>query len=548
VRATKMLATVVAVAAGFVGLAVPTAGAVDDPVVTVTPSTDLVDGQVVHVAVSGALPFFEMFVGLCEAEATELFRCDGSVGAARTTDETGARELDVAVEAVFNVSTSTGSEAVDCRVAPGCKLLLYTMRTDGTFAPLSVPLEFRPDGPLLPPPTLATTPASDLVDGQRIQVTGHDFVPTTAVALKQCRVPTTTAADCEQPTVFASVNADGTVSTSFDLVAIVRPLREPSFDCRTTACALVGTRGFTDNDPRRTASVALDFAPDAPLAPAPTLTVEPATGLTTGQAVTVTGTGFRAFANVVLGQCGAGPGTGFERCYIPDFASADAEGNFVRTLTVSAFARLGSGFVDCRRGPRCVIAAVDLDDGRVLTETPIAFDPAGPAPVTPTLTAAPATDLPESSPVIVTGTRYQPRQSVPVRQCTLEDGLPKECVDAALANPEPDDAGGFVAGVVVTATITLPSGAEVDCRTTACGLSGATLGGWPGVAPLTFAPVAPPPDPDHHHHHHHDGHHHHGHHDHDRDGHHHGHRHHRHHHDRHGHGWVAQAWHRFVDA
>ena len=147
---------------------------------------------------------------------------------------------------------------------------------------------------------------------------------------------------------------------------------------------------------------------------------------------------------------------------------------------MSAFARLGSGFVDCRKGARCVIAAVDIDEGRVLTETPIAFDPTGPAPVTPSLTAAPATDLPESSPVIVTGSRYPPRQSVPVRQCTLEDGLPKECVDTALANPEPDDTGAFVAGVVVTSTITLPRGAEVDCRTTVCGLSAAALGGWPG--------------------------------------------------------------------
>jgi hypothetical protein len=535
------LATVVAVAAVFLGVTAPNAGAVDDPVVTVTPSTDLVDGQVVHVSVRGTLPFSEIFVGLCAAGSTELFRCDSSVGTARTTDSTGASELDVAVETVFTTSTSTGTVAVDCRVAPGCQLLLYTMRTDGSFAPLSAPLAFDPDAPLLPSATLATTPANGLVDGQRIQVTGEHFVPTTAVALKQCRVPTVDeATDCEQPTVFASVAADGTVSTSFDLVAIVRPLRQPSFDCRITACALVGTRGLVDNDPRRTASVPLDFAADGPLSPPPTLTVTPATGLTTGQAVTVNGSGFRADASFVLGECGVGPGTGYDRCYIPDFAFADGNGNVTRTLTVSAFARLGSGFVDCRTGAHCVIAAVDIDEGRVLTETPISFDPAGPAPTTPSLSAAPATALPASSPVIVTGTRYPPRQSLPVRQCTLQDGLPKECVDAALANPEPDDAGSFVAGVVVTATITLPSGAEVDCRMTACGLSAAAFGGWPAVAPLTFAPAAPPPDPGHDHHHHHggDGHHHHHHHP-DRDHGHHGWDHHRHgaHHGRH---WTSR--------
>jgi hypothetical protein len=521
-----------AVAVLVVGLTAPVAGAVDDPVVTVTPSTDLVDGDVVHVTVTGALPFSEMFVGLCAAGDQSLTRCDGSVGTARTTDSTGGQALDLNVEAVFQVSTGSGTEDVDCRVAPGCQVLLYTMRTDSSFAPIGIPLGFRPDGPLLPPPTLVTTPASDLVDGQRIQVTGTGFVPQTAVALAECRVPVTSDADCEQPTVFASVAADGTVSTPFDLVAIVRPLREPAFDCRTTACALVGTRGLLGSDPRRTASVPLDFASDAPLAPPPTLTVSPATGLRTGQAVTVTGSGFRADATFVLGECGVGPGTGFDRCYVPDFVFADGDGSFTRTLTVSAFARLGSGFVDCRRGPRCVIAAVDLDDGRVLTEAAVFFDPTGPAPTTPTLTAAPASDLPASSPVIVTGAKYPPRDSVPVRQCTLQDGLPKECVDTALANPEPDDGGSFVAGVIVTSSITLPSGATVDCRTTACGLSAAALGGWPGVTPLAFAPA----DPGHHgpghhdgHHHHHHGHHHRGHHG---DGPHgHGHRH------RHGHWW-----------
>jgi hypothetical protein len=145
----------------------------------------------------------------------------------------------------------------------------------------------------------------------------------------------------------------------------------------------------------------------------------------------------------------------------------------------------------------------------------------------------------------VTGTGYQPRSDVPIRQCTLEDGLPKECVDARLASPVADDAGAFVAGVVVTATITLPSGAEVDCRETACALSGASLGGWPGVAPLTFAPEDPGPGPDpghhpgHHHGHHHHGHdhgHHHGHHHHGDGDHHHG----RHHHHRHhGHGRAS---------
>ena len=393
-RATKTLATVVAVAALVLGLTAPNAGAVDDPVVTVTPATDLVEGDVVHVAVSGSLPFSELFVGLCSAAAPDPNRCDGTVGTARTTDATGAQELDLAMEAVFQVSTIDGSQEIDCRVAPGCQLLLFTMRTDGSVAQLAAPLAFRPDGPLLPVPTLTTTPATGLVDGQRIQVTGEGFLPDSAVALKQCRVPTTTEADCEQPTVFASVAADGTVSTTFDLVAIVRPLREPSFDCRTTACALVGTRGFLNNDPRRTASVALDFASDGPLAPAPTLTVEPATGLTTGQVVTVTGSGFRADTSFVLGECGVGAGDGYDRCYVPDFVSADGNGSFTRTLTVSAFARLGSGFVDCRRGPRCVVAAVDIDEGRVLTETPIAFDPVGPAPMTPSLTAAPASALP----------------------------------------------------------------------------------------------------------------------------------------------------------
>ena len=45
---------------------------------------------------------------------------------------------------------------------------------------------FDPVGPLEPPPTVAVDPATDLVDGQVVQVTGSDFRPDEYVTLAQC--------------------------------------------------------------------------------------------------------------------------------------------------------------------------------------------------------------------------------------------------------------------------------------------------------------------------------------------------------------------------
>lgn len=468
-----------------VGLVAPAAGAVDDPVVTITPSTDLLDGSVVHVTVAGALARAELFAQVCAVGTNGFAQCDPVTNRGFTTDESGSIEYDLGVEAAFD---ATPGITVDCRVSPGCELLTLAQRTDGSIANLHTPLAFRPDGPLLPGPTMTVEPATDLVDGQHVRVTGSGFVPGTAVELAECKDGATTGEGCESSRTFVGIEADGAIDVDLQVYAISRTNFGDELDCRSVACTLVASRGLFQTDTRHTAVAPLAFRPGGPLLPPPTITVTPATGLVNGQVVTVTGAGFRPESSFALSECGVGPGDGFDRCFVPQFVSADAEGKFTRTMPVQSITRRGSGFVDCRLGPNCVIAAVDVNSGPVLAEAPIAFDPGSPSPPVPTVAVAPSGALADRSPVVVTGKGFPASYPLDIKQCRLEAGLPTECADGS-QSAQSDGSGAFVAGVVAMPVIAGPGGTEIDCRTKTCGLTVASLGSLPGVAPLTFAPA-----------------------------------------------------------
>ena len=142
--------------------------------VTVTPTTDLIDGQVIHVAVTGATPGGFGYANLCSA-GSGMTRCSQGGGGFGTVDDQGSTAFDVGLDAEFVLFDRS---TVDCRVAPGCVLLTTISSADGTATQtVRSDLAFRPDGPLLPPPTIAVTPSTDLVDGTTVHVTGAGFTP-----------------------------------------------------------------------------------------------------------------------------------------------------------------------------------------------------------------------------------------------------------------------------------------------------------------------------------------------------------------------------------
>ncbi|WP_326414916.1 enediyne antibiotic chromoprotein [Amycolatopsis sp. H20-H5] len=112
-------------------------------------------------------------------------------------------------------------------------------------------------------------------------------------------------------------------------------------------------------------------------AAAPAISVSPASGLSNGQAVTVTGTGFPAGAQVGASECSNGTWPDV-RCDSADgvSATADASGGFSVTLTVrTAFQGAGqpAGPVDCLSAPGCAVRAGDTTGAVVAAPVALAF-------------------------------------------------------------------------------------------------------------------------------------------------------------------------------
>jgi hypothetical protein len=129
------------------------------------------------------------------------------------------------------------------------------------------------------------------------------------------------------------------------------------------------------------------LSPQAAHAQAPTITVTPNTGLTDGQAVTVTGTGFGSDLALLL-QCVAGAEAGGARFYVSHCApfhvsEFDQQGNLVPTqFTVSeTIATLDDGQVDCTTS-RCEILVIQGDPVTAFDSAFLFFRPPTATPTT----------------------------------------------------------------------------------------------------------------------------------------------------------------------
>lgn len=486
-RASRSIVIVIVAALFTAMLVVTPTSAATEPVVAVTPTTDLVDGQTIHVAVSGAAAGAAVFTQFCATVTDDDFRCNQGVFVSGRAGDTGALDLDLGVDATFPVYDNT---TVDCRVAPGCEVLTILPGPDDEENVLvRTPVAFRADGPLLPPPTIAIAPAVDLVDGTLVRVTAAGLVPQSQVLLVQCTASSVEWEDCEQPRQAQEVGSGGTLVTDFDVTTILVTNNGETVDCRLVACALVAARQFFPSDPRHSASAPLAFRPDGPLRPPPVLSVTPNALLVDGQSVQVSGSGFRP-GPIVVSQCAVGTDDSYNRCSGDAYVIVDSSGNVLTTLPVAVLAHAFGGYADCRVAPGCTIAARSDSSGRVLVEAPISFDPSGPSPTLPTVTVAPANGLAARGPVIVAGQDFPPDRSLNVRECRIEDGLPAECSSQGETYVETDANGRFIAGALVTAVIGGANGAEIDCREVTCALVADEFSaGYPGLAPLHFAPA-----------------------------------------------------------
>ncbi len=148
-----------------------------------------------------------------------------------------------------------GNTSIDCRPAGRC-VLAANLGFDGGASAVVAPISFDPTAPLLPPPTITVTPATDLVDRQVVRVEGQGFTRgksfSTApsdggrsVSIFQCgHREYGKPGDCRlHPTRTVDVEPDGTFSTELPVSTVFNSWYGGTFDCRTGTepCFLVAT-------------------------------------------------------------------------------------------------------------------------------------------------------------------------------------------------------------------------------------------------------------------------------------------------------------------
>jgi hypothetical protein len=350
------------------------------PTATVTPSRKLRDHQHTRVTGSGWFPGDYVEITEC-ATATDgsTLACAAAYGNASVGDD-GHWSADFVV--VRRMLSYGGCASVKCAPTDGTRPTIVDCIAAGVHCAISVfdyddqaeasiPLQFDPGAPPAPPPSVRVTPRLGLHDGQTIHVHGEGFAPLSYVPIEQCdRSPLDASSTCRYAAE-TGADAHGVV----DLDIVVRRIMQSSsnrVDCITPGVhCLIAVGQFDVELPRL---VSITFDPSAPL-DLPTVTATPSTGLSDGQSITITGTGFTPDVSVAAAECGAGT-VGTQSCDIGHVVTgqADDSGNVSLTFTVHASLSTGTGTIDCTTGPgACVVGMANISDYSESNGAPITF-------------------------------------------------------------------------------------------------------------------------------------------------------------------------------
>ncbi|MCZ7535090.1 MAG: neocarzinostatin apoprotein domain-containing protein [Acidimicrobiia bacterium] len=397
---------------------------------------------------------------------------------------------------------SWDGDPVDCAV-DAC-VLIASAWSGGSYDKVSAPVSFDPSAPLPPLPTLAVDPSTDLVDHDAVTVTGDGWTPGDWVYVHQCADFGDDYGNCYYSSErYVEVGPDGTFTTEMRLRRMVpRNQWDPGaerFDCASApgACRI---EAVNYDDLIERASTDLVFDPDAPPAPPPTLTVEPATGLADLQVVQVHGEGFLPDDEVMLQQCSAGsdPWGYSGSCRGFEYTAAGDDGTFDMEVVVRRMVgSLATAATDCAVD-ECVMVARTWWDPYDGATAALGFDPSIPFR-TPTVTVTPNVGLEDGQTVTVRGAGFSPNASIGMAQCGGNAASPYDCDLATVAYTNADSGGTFTREFEVSASVANGgAGGDRDCTAPgACVVGAANMSdfGEAGRDWLTFgAPRSSTPD------------------------------------------------------
>ncbi len=234
----------------------PGAEAPTEPVLTMDPPGDLVDGQLVTLNGSGFPAGVVLDVWQCIAGAVNgVDDCVHLADAATSAEGTLVVVVDVS-------GVLRASGAFDCEGStPACELVVAA-DDPGDPSAGRVPLHFDPDPPPRPPLVIVVDPHDDITDPTPVSVTGSGFRHRGPVTVMVCRNddPAWTCAD--ETTIDTTADSRGSFSVTLDAASSFGSgtfaSDEAHVDCRRApGCVVVAVDGI-DN---RTVTVPVTFGP-----------------------------------------------------------------------------------------------------------------------------------------------------------------------------------------------------------------------------------------------------------------------------------------------
>jgi Carboxypeptidase regulatory-like domain/Neocarzinostatin family len=246
---------VVACAVAIVGTP---SGAQSTRALTVTPDTNLVDGDVVALHGTGFTPSSTVFFCQGVEEGTPGQEDCGVPFQSATADATGEFDATYTVRR-FITPPSVGAE-IDCaQPSANCRFgasdSIFPTADTVAFAPIA----FAPQ----PPRTVTVTPDTDLVDGDVVALGGSGFTPGDTINFCQGVQAGQPGAPCGAPELSAQVDATGEFAASYTVRRFISRNPGVMMDCAAPLanCTLIFFTlggGFARRVP-------ITFAPQAPV-------------------------------------------------------------------------------------------------------------------------------------------------------------------------------------------------------------------------------------------------------------------------------------------
>jgi hypothetical protein len=233
----------------------------------------------------------------------------------------------------------------------------------------------------------SASPATNLVDGQIITVTGAGFDVGAEVGVAECLAGAVDSAECDlQGVHFAMTDATGSFTLQYEVTRVIN-VNGVLTDCALPNACVLGLAESTN--PSVPVPVPISFE-NVPILQ-PVVGVNPSTDLPDGATVEVSGSGFTPGATIALLECPAS-GPAVSACDFSTglFVPADASGSLeVSYRVVRAITSDGTD-LDCSVPGTCVLSVGNVDDFDQRSVVAISFaTQVTPTPTTPSRAVQP---------------------------------------------------------------------------------------------------------------------------------------------------------------